>query len=224
MCGRFAQFQMREKYLTYLVAEDEREIPYDPQPVARYNVAPGTRVLLLSERADRLHLDPVVWGYAPGWWDKAPLINARVETAAASRMFKPLWQHGRAIVFADGWYEWKKEGEKKQPYFIHRADGQPVFMAAIGSTPFERGDEAEGFVIVTAAADRGLVDIHDRRPLVLAPEAAREWMRQDTGGREAEEIAADGAVAADEFIWHPVTRAVGNVKNQGPELIEPVGE
>ncbi|WP_435948165.1 SOS response-associated peptidase [Dryocola sp. BD586] len=224
MCGRFAQFQMREKYLTYLVDEDEREIPYDPQPVARYNVAPGTRVLLLSERADRLHLDPVVWGYAPGWWDKAPLINARVETAAASRMFKPLWQHGRAIVFADGWYEWKKEGEKKQPYFIHRADGQPVFMAAIGSTPFERGDEAEGFVIVTAAADRGLVDIHDRRPLVLAPEAAREWMRQDTGGREAEDIAADGAVTADEFIWHPVTRAVGNVKNQGPELIEPVGE
>lgn len=222
MCGRFAQFQMREKYLTDIVDEDERDIPYDPEPIARYNVAPGTRVLLLSERADRLHLDPVVWGYAPGWWDKAPLINARVETAAASRMFKPLWQHGRAIVFADGWYEWKKEGDKKQPYFIHRADGEPVFMAAIGSTPFERGDEAEGFLIVTAAADRGLVDIHDRRPLVLSPQAAREWMRQDAGGKEAEEIAADGAVAAEEFIWHPVTRAVGNVKNQGPELIEPV--
>lgn len=222
MCGRFAQFQMREKYLTDIVDEDERDIPYDPESIARYNVAPGTRVLLLSERADRLHLDPVVWGYAPGWWDKAPLINARVETAAASRMFKPLWQHGRAIVFADGWYEWKKEGDKKQPYFIHRADGEPVFMAAIGSTPFERGDEAEGFLIVTAAADRGLVDIHDRRPLVLSPQAAREWMRQDAGGKEAEEIAADGAVAAEEFIWHPVTRAVGNVKNQGPELIEPV--
>lgn len=222
MCGRFAQFQMREKYLTDIADEDERDIPYDPEPIARYNVAPGTRVLLLSERADRLHLDPVVWGYAPGWWDKAPLINARVETAATSRMFKPLWQHGRAIVFADGWYEWKKEGDKKQPYFIHRADGEPVFMAAIGSTPFERGDEAEGFLIVTAAADRGLVDIHDRRPLVLSPQAARAWMRQDAGGKEAEEIAADGAVAAEEFIWHPVTRAVGNVKNQGPELIEPV--
>lgn len=57
-------------------------------------------------------------------------------------MFKPLWQHGRAICFADGWFEWKKEGDKKQPYFIYRADGQPVFIAAIGSTPFERGDEA----------------------------------------------------------------------------------
>ena len=95
-------------------------------------------------------------------------------------------------------------------------------MAAIGSVPFERGDEAEGFLIVTAAADQGLVDIHDRRPLVMTPEAAREWMRLDIGGKEAEEIATDGAVPADKFIWHAVTRAVGNVKNQGPELIEAI--
>lgn len=93
-------------------------------------------------------------------------------------------------------------------------------MAAIGSVPFERGDEAEGFLIVTAAADQGLVDIHDRRPLVLSPKAAREWMRQDIGGKKAEEIAADGSVSADHFKWHPVSRAVGNVKNQGPDLIE----
>ncbi|MBT1569774.1 SOS response-associated peptidase, partial [Klebsiella pneumoniae] len=52
------------------------------------------------------------------------------------------------------------------------------------------------------------------------PEAAREWMRQDVGGKEAEEIIADGTVPDDEFIWHAVTRAVGNVKNQGAELIE----
>lgn len=72
-------------------------------------------------------------------------------------------------------------------------------MAAIGSTPFERGDEAEGFLIVTAAADRGLVDIHDRRPLVLSPEAAREWMRQEISGKEASEIAVSGCVPAKQF-------------------------
>lgn len=220
MCGRFAQARTREEYLAFLANEAERDIPYDPQPIGRYNVAPGTKVLLLNERDDLLHLDPVHWGYAPGWWDKPALINARVETAATSRMFKPLWQHGRAIVFADGWFEWKKEGNRKQPYFIHRADGEPIFMAAIGSTPFERGDDAEGFLIVTAAADKGLVDIHDRRPLVLTPEAAREWLHQETRGVDAEELAKTGAVAAEEFTWHPVTRAVGNVQNQGAELIE----
>ncbi len=87
-------------------------------------------------------------------------------------------------------------------------------MAAIGSIPFERGDDAEGFLIVTSAADKELVDIHDRRPLVLSPEAAREFIRQDIGGKEVGEIAADGAVPADKFIWHAVTRSVGNVKNQ----------
>ncbi len=92
-------------------------------------------------------------------------------------------------------------------------------MAAIGSTPFERGDEAEGFLIVTSAADKGLVDIHDRRPLVLSPEAAREWMRQEVGGKEAEEIAADGAVPADNFAWYAVSSAVGNPKNQGPNML-----
>lgn len=91
MCGRFAQSQTREDYLALLAEDIERDIPYDPEPIGRYNVAPGTKVLLLSERDEHLHLDPVFWGYAPGWWDKPPLINARVETAATSRMFKPLW-------------------------------------------------------------------------------------------------------------------------------------
>lgn len=223
MCGRFSQAMTRENYLSLIADEAERDIAYDPEPIGRFNVAPGTRVLLLSERDEQLNLDPVHWGYAPGWWDKPQLINARVETAASSRMFKPLWQHGRAICFADGWFEWKKKADIKQPYFIHRKDGQPVFMAAIVSVPFWRGDEAEGFLIVTTAADQELANIHDRRPLVLVAEAAREWMRQDVSGKEAEEIAADGTVSADQFIWHPVTRAVGNVKNQGAELIEPVG-
>ena len=115
MCGRFSQAQTREEYLAYLAEEADRHIAYDPEPIGRYNVAPGTKVLLLSECDELLHNDPVLWGYAPGWWDKPPLINARVETAATSRMFKHLWQHGRAICFSDGWFEWKKEGDKNSP-------------------------------------------------------------------------------------------------------------
>lgn len=222
MCGRFTQYNTREEYLAYLADESERVIPFDPAPIGRYNVAPGSKVLLLNERNEQLHLDAVLWGYAPGWWGKAPLINARVETAASSRMFRSLWQHGRAIVFADGWYEWKRDGKATQPYFIHRKDGNPLLMAAIGSTPFERGDEHEGFLIVTAAADKGLVDIHDRRPLVLTPEAARHWLNPDTTGKQAEDLASSGSITADEFTWHAVSKAVGNVKNQERDLISPV--
>ena len=75
---------------------------------------------------------------------------------------------------------------------------------------------------MTAAADKGLVDIHDRRPLILSPKAAREWMRQDIGGKEAAEVVADGSVPADKLLWHAVTRAVGNVKNNSAELMQPL--
>ncbi|WP_175426281.1 SOS response-associated peptidase family protein, partial [Escherichia coli] len=73
MCGRFSQSMTREDYLALLADESECDIPYDPEPIGRFNVAPGTKVLLLSERDEQLHLDPVIWGYAPGWWDKPPL-------------------------------------------------------------------------------------------------------------------------------------------------------
>lgn len=117
MCGRFTEYNSREEYLAFLGEEAEWDIPYDPEPVGRYNVTPRTRVLLLSERRSQLHLDPVHWGYAPEWWNKPALINARSETAAGSRMFRPLWEHGRAIVFADGWFEWKQQNDVKQPFF-----------------------------------------------------------------------------------------------------------
>lgn len=222
MCGRFTQYNTREEYLAFLSEETERDIPYDPEPIGRYNVTPGTRVLLLSEHSAQLHLDPVYWGYAPEWWHKSALINARSETAAGSRMFRPLWEHGRAIVFADGWYEWVQQNGVKQPFFIHRKDGNPLLLAAIGKRPFESGNEQEGFIIVTAAADKGLLDIHDRRPVVFTPAAARNWLTESASGKEAADIIRDGSLAADDFTWHPVSRAVGNPRNQGPELIRPM--
>lgn len=223
MCGRFTQYRTREEYLKEFADEVEREIAYDPEPIGRYNVAPGTNVLLLNQRDGSLHLDPVHWGYGPEWWYKAPLINARVETAATGRMFKPLWNHGRAVAMADGWYEWKRDGSKKQPYFIYHKSGKPIFFAAIGKPPYDKQNENEGFVIVTAASDKGLVDIHDRRPLVLSTFAVMDWLNPETTSEEAQDIAKEQSIPSDEFTWHPVLKTVGNVKNQGSELINEIG-
>ncbi|HBV40403.1 MAG TPA: DUF159 family protein [Erwinia sp.] len=220
MCGRFTQYQSREAYLEAFNTTLARDIAYDPEPLGRYNVAPGTRVLLLNERDATLHLDPVHWGYRPAWWHKQPLINAKSETAATGKMFKPLWHSGRAIVMADGWYEWKRDGSNKQPYFIYHQRSEPLFFAAIGKAPYDKEDE--GFAIVTAASDKGLLDIHDRRPLVLTPEAALAWMSGKTTAEQASGIAKEGAVPIDEFAWHPVSKAVGNIKNQRADLIEEV--
>lgn len=88
MCERFAQAQTREEYLAYLADEGDRDIAYDPEHIGHYNVEPGKKVLLLSERDEQLHLAHVFWGYAPGWWDKQPLIRRRppldVQTSQAA--------------------------------------------------------------------------------------------------------------------------------------------
>ncbi|MBK4773186.1 MAG: SOS response-associated peptidase, partial [Pantoea sp. Morm] len=158
MCGRFAQYNSRNDFFEALGIGSE-ELTYDAEPIGRYNVSPGTKVLLLNERDGDLKFDPVYWGYGPEWWDKPPLINARSETAATGRMFKPLWKHGRVIVPASGWFEWKKDGDQKQPYFIYQRDKEPLFFLAIGKPPFDREHGQEGFVIVTAASNQGMVDI-----------------------------------------------------------------
>ena len=209
MCGRFVQY-------------DSPLIPHIPTPTGRYNVAPGTKVLILSERDGALHLDPVFWGYGPEWWDKPPLINARSETAFYGRMFRPLLKQGRAIVPADGWFEWKKTGSQKQPFFIYQKSRHPLLMAALGRAPFGEEHGKEGFVILTASSNQGMIDIHDRRPVVLTPEGAQAWLNQDLGDDDAWNVIQKGALSERAFTWHEVSKAVGSPRNQGAELIEAI--
>lgn len=207
MCGRFAQ------YAPVSTAGDWH---------ARYNVAPGTPVPVFHHHNGQLQLTPVNWGYAPAWWreqGKPPLINARVETAEHSRMFAPLWKHGRALVPASGWYEWKKSTDNprlKQPYFIRGADRQPLFFAALYAADT---DGSGSFVIITAASYAGLADIHDRRPLALPPAAARDWLDTSLVPPSGHMQADVYSLQAEDFSWQPVSPAVGAVCNDNPSLI-----
>lgn len=137
--------------------------------------------------------------------------------------FKSLWPSGRALAPANGWFEWipdPTDPKRKQPYYITSADGKPLFFAALAEVHHGvEPDERDGFVIITAAADQGLLDIHDRKPLVLTPEVARDWISPITSTERAEEIVRTGCRTGGDFNWHAVRREVGNVRNQGPELI-----
>lgn len=228
MCGRFAQYQGIADYLRELEAEQDVISGYDNEPIARYNIAPTTRVLILHGVEDGLRIDPVHWGWAPFWakGKRPDPINARVETVTTGKFFKQLWPKERALVVADGWYEWVKDPndpKKKQPYFIRLKSQAPMFFAALAQVhPGLEPHEGDGFVIITAASDQGMVDIHDRRPLVLAPEHAREWIDPELSPARAEDIAKNLCLPVDAFEWYPVGTAVGNVRNQGAELITPV--
>jgi putative SOS response-associated peptidase YedK len=197
---------------------------YDHEPLERYNVAPSTRVDIIRSVDDGIRVDKVKWGWAPFWakGKRPDPINARVETVASGKFFKQLWPKGRALTPANAWYEWVKDPDdpkKKQPYLIRLKGGVPMFLAALAQVHTDmETNEGDGFVIITDASDKGMVDIHDRRPVVLGPEDAREWLELDLSAERALELARHTRPVED-FEWYPVGREVGNVRNQGPALI-----
>ncbi|WP_343582933.1 SOS response-associated peptidase family protein, partial [Pseudomonas sp.] len=189
-------------------------------PLGRYNVAPTTPVAVLRVDDAGPRADLVRWGWRPHWaTDRAAPINARVEKVAHGPFFRAIWPH-RAITPIDGWYEWVDEGRpKKQPYYIRRRDGRPALCASIGQFT---GSEHDGFVIITADAQGGMVDVHDRRPVVLSPELAYEWIAAEMPSEHAEQLVLNLGEPAEAFEWYRVSTAVGNVRNQGAELINPL--
>ncbi|MGB3122833.1 MAG: SOS response-associated peptidase family protein [Pseudomonas sp.] len=225
MCGRLTQYRGIHDFVAALSMPNALVNTVGEQPLERYNVAPSTQVALLHLENNLLHADRVRWGWRPHWAkDRAPPINARVEKVANGPFFRAIWTH-RAIVPIDNWFEWVDEGgPKKQPYLIRRRDRAPVLCAAIGQLP--DADEGagldDGFVIITADSAGGMVDIHDRRPVVLAPQLAREWLDPATPRGRAEQMLLFQGEPSEVFEWFRVDSAVGNPRHDGPHVIEPI--
>ena len=228
MCGRYSIYEAMDHYLKELGSKQIVINGYDEWPIERYNVAPTTEVQIIRSTDEGLSVDKVRWGWSPFWakGKRPDPINARVETVTTGRFFKQLWPNGRVIAPANGWFEWVKDLDDpkvKQPYFIRLKSQAPMFCGALAQvTPGLEPRDEDGFVIITAASDQGMVDIHDRRPLVLTAEHANEWLDPELSPKRAEEIAKECCRPVDDFEWYSVSRAVGNVRNQGPELILPV--
>jgi putative SOS response-associated peptidase YedK len=149
--------------------------------------------------------------------------NARIETAATKPYFRHMFREGRVIVPADGWYEWTGEKGHKQPWYIHRKDDAPLFLAAITNyRPYTHQEKEIGMVIVTAAADEGLVDVHDRRPVVFGADDARIWMDNRLPAEQADLLARNRSLPPESFEWYQVSADVNNAKHNEPYLIEPV--
>lgn len=204
MCGQFTRYNSREEYLASPGEEAERDIPYDQEPIGRYNFAPGTKVLQLNERSSKLHLDYVYWGCCPEWWNNPTLINTRSETAANNRIFRLLKELGQAIIaLAGGWFEWTQQNIVKQPFFIYLKDRNPLLLADIGKLLFKNGNGQEGFLIVTATANEGVLDIDDRRPLVYPLDVTRKRLSENTTGKEAEDIAREDSLSVEDFTCPP---------------------
>ncbi len=237
MCGRFVV----AKAASELVGVLRIDLEGDDLPEPSYNIAPTAPAAIVLDSTNPEHpgrrLERARWGLVPGW-AKDPSIgarafNARAEELEEKPMFRRPLQKHRAIVPASGYYEWKQVDGAKIPRYIHPADGSPMFFAGLyewwkdASKPED--DPARwllSFTILTRDSIGRLGSIHDRMPLFLDPEFADAWLDPATTNvRDVLDAAVDAAPAVVASLDdHVVSKAVGNVRNDSPELIEPVDE
>ena len=206
MCGRYA-LHANPDVVTLMTGIAEL-----PAFQARYNIAPFSQVLILRNGEAAM----VRWGLIP-YWAKDPaklpkMHNARADTITEKPSFREAYRRRRCLMPASGFYEWKTEQGKKQPYYIHPAAGELFSMAAI----WERWGEVESCAVITTDANAKMADVHDRMPVLIAPEDQARWLSGDDGLLVP---APDAAIRI-----RRVSRAVNVAANDSPGLIEPEAE
>jgi putative SOS response-associated peptidase YedK len=216
------------------------DVEGDDLPAPSYNVAPTDRVAIVLDSAKTepptRRLEAARWGLIPSWAKDtkvgARAFNARSEELEDKPMFRSALEKRRAVVPTSGYYEWMNVDGVKIPHFIHPADGEPLFLAGLYEwwRDKTKGDDDPdrwllSFTILTRDSIGHLGSIHDRMPLFLDPDHADAWLDPTTDNvRDVLDAAIDAAPAlADTLTDHEVSKAVGNVRNNSPELIEPVG-
>lgn len=220
MCGRFTLSTDFDHLLDFFSITD---IPNDLDYKPSYNIAPSQSILAVTNHDGQRHLNLFRWGLIPSW-SRDPgigyrMINARAETLTQKRSFAPLLPRRRLAVLADGFYEWKREGGKKQPFRIALKSGRPFAMAGL----WDRWKDPEGTSIVTCTiittqANDLVRAVHDRMPVLLNPEQLAAWLEPDKEPPDV--LEALRSMDAADLHMYPVSPAVNSPKNNEASLIQ----
>ncbi|HZZ79865.1 MAG TPA: SOS response-associated peptidase [Gemmataceae bacterium] len=154
MCGRFTQYKTLEKLSQVLQLDSYTEIP------PSYNIAPTQQVLVAREHDGKREGVAMCWGLIPSWakGKKSPQINARADTAATKPMFRAAFKKRRCLIAADGYYEWKKIGKAKQPYYHRLKSDEPFTFAGLWEWWKRDGEDLLTCAILTTEANE-LIEI-----------------------------------------------------------------
>ena len=213
MCGRYANdIEDVEKWTGVF-----GDWPYD-MPVG-FNVAPTQTVPVVTAGGGR----GMRWGLIPAWSKDASgtyaTFNARMESAAEKPTFRGAWQQDQTcLVPALGYYEWRKEGDIKQPYFVHDPSGAPLVFAGLWDRWQSGDDSLLSCTILTQPSAGPLKDLHPRMPVMLGLEQAQGWLRDGAGVLGG----GTGPFLPVALGMHAVSRKVSSARNQGAGLIERV--
>jgi putative SOS response-associated peptidase YedK len=218
MCGRYARRTDAKKLA------QEFKVAEVPAVEPRYNIAPTNDILAVYQSPDGREMTFYQWGLVPSWAKDASmgarLINARSETVTEKPAFREAFKRRRCIIPADGFYEWRREGSKKQPFFFRMRDERPFGFAGLWEHwEGDGGRVVNSCTILTTEANELLQPVHDRMPVILHPDDYELWLAGD-----ARELGLVKEMLrpypAEEMIGYAVGASVNSPRNQGAELIE----
>jgi putative SOS response-associated peptidase YedK len=200
-----------------------------PDLPRRWNVAPTQPLYAVRERSDgKRALEAMRWGLVPRWADDARigarLINARAETLAQRPAFRHLIGRHQALLPVSGFYEWRRQGTTRQPFYFRRRDGYPMVLAGLWDVwSDEAGQHVQTCTIITTAANSTMAPVHHRMPVVLPERSWPAWL-SPRAAPTAHGAAALAPAPPDLLEAYPVGQAVNSAVNDGPGLVQPVTE
>ncbi|MGO1902614.1 MAG: SOS response-associated peptidase [Corynebacterium casei] len=215
MCGRFVLFTSELLgHVGELPGVEEVHAP-DGVPRPRYNIAPTMMVPVVRVQESLANVEPARWGLLPHWkkdLDGPPLFNARGETVASKPSFLDAYKgkngSGRCLIPMNGYYEW----HEKVPHYVSRPDGKLMWVAGLWSSGLDRLSAT----MVTTEALEPMDWLHNRLPRFLLEEEMRPWLE---GDMDEDLLQPSPKELRELFEIRPVDKAVGNVRNDYPELI-----
>jgi putative SOS response-associated peptidase YedK len=183
-----------------------------------YNVAPSQKIpVYTKEKGVGMR-----WGLIPHWSKEDTLrfatFNARVESVDSKPAYRSAWKKSqRCLIPAQGFYEWRKEGAKKQPYFIESRNGEPLVFAGIWDVWNGHEKEVSSCAMITRSAEKMMKDLHPRMPVILEKKYAKDWLHVSL--EDAKGLLCNQEV---DLHYYKVGLAVNNPRNDGPELIKKI--
>jgi len=225
MCGRvFVKSSVAELIATFPHVRRDRNDDLDEMPV-RFNGAPGQDYALIVVEPDTpgAMFTLARWGFTPRWAkdrNSGPRpINAKSETVASKPMFRAAYRARRALLPVDGFFEWQavKDERAKQPFAIAMKDGAPFCLAAIWESwrDPEIGVEDMTFAVLTCPANSFVGEIHDRMPVIIAPDDYRRWL-----GEEEDPGDLLRPYPAEKMTMWPISRRVNSPANNDPSILD----
>ncbi|PSB18143.1 SOS response-associated peptidase [Phormidesmis priestleyi ULC007] len=222
MCGRFSQSLIGD-----VIAEAFQlvEIP-DWQP--RYNIAPTQTIpaIVAAESGNR-QFKPLRWGLIPSWSKDpaigAKLINARSETVTEKPSFRSAFKQRRCLILADGFYEWRKQSGKKQPFYFRLEDSSPFAFAGLWERWHDSEDDRlETCTILTTEANQTVAQVHDRMPVILHADSYDRWLDPSQPLESLQALLCP--YDSNLMTAYPVNSSVNSPWNDTPDCTVPLVE